>query len=273
MGRRVFAFYIVYNHKILRRVGNTFPFASLTPTWILWFALAEIWDSEDNVSDQTGRCVGQWIVLAANFARSPIVLNIFWLIWYCGILRSTGQYLCIIQTYLWWMWTGIGWWQRLYVHTKRRVAIHLGQLGICIFNCLPSVTQNSYHYPECHNANARQHSYEENVSSLRGPDEITLVDNEPGDCDEDCDNSQAWPNTALNHPYTHVVSTSSEFCVNFASVFSHWELRAESGRSLQTGEDINSCQTTLGPWTSCPVLCGSQILSFHAQTLLFLAEK
>ena len=51
-------------------------------------------------------------------------------------------------------------WQRLYVHTKRRVAIHLGQLGICIFNCLPSVTQNSYHYPECHNANARQHSYE-----------------------------------------------------------------------------------------------------------------
>ena len=74
----------------------------------------------------------------------------------------------------------------------------LGSLGICIqcivYLTVPSVTQISYHYPQCHNANARQHSYEENGSSLRAPgpdaDEIIRVDNEPGDCDEDCD-SQA----------------------------------------------------------------------------------
>ena len=92
--------------------------------------------SGDNGSDQTGPCVGQWIVLAANFARSPIVLNIFWLIWYCGgILRDTGQYLCYRLTHdhdecgpaL-----DDG---NVCVHTKPRVVIHLGQLGICIFNC------------------------------------------------------------------------------------------------------------------------------------------
>ena len=63
-----------------------------------------------------------------------------------------------------------------------------------VYLTVPSVTQISYHYPQCHNANARQHSYEENGSSLRAPgpdaDEIIRVDNEPGDCDEDCD-SQA----------------------------------------------------------------------------------
>ena len=140
---RVFASFIVYNHKILRRWTSSWKHVSIcvTDSDLNPVINTEIWDIGDNGSDHTGPMCGTMNCAQSQFRPESNCFKYFLvdLNWYCGNLREwNGLTLHWMQcTCLGWTWPG-RWWQRLYVHTKPSVAIDLGQLGtvcICIFNC------------------------------------------------------------------------------------------------------------------------------------------
>ena len=141
---RVFASFIVYNHKILRRWTSSWKHVSIcvTDSDLDPVINTEIWDIGDNGSDHTGPMCGTMNCAQSQFRPESNCFKYFLvdLNWYCGNLREwNGLTLHWMQcTCLGWTWPGIRRWQRLYVHTKPSVAIDLGQLGIvciCIFNC------------------------------------------------------------------------------------------------------------------------------------------
>ena len=264
---RVFASFIVYNHKILRRWTSSWKHVSIcvTDSDLDPVINTEIWDIGDNGSDHTGPMCGTMNCAQSQFRPESNCFKYFLvdLNWYCGNLREwNGLTLHWMQcTCLGWTWPGIRRWQRLYVHTKPSVAIDLGQLGIvciCIFNCPEYNSQLRIITPNVTMQMQEGTVRQENGASLRP------LMRSGASCWQWAGwlwsgLSQAWPvqwpNMACNHPLT------GDFCasvmwsdpVSFAYTLrqssvieslaecGHWTQSSDGGRHQAVARQLSAC--------------------------------